>query len=129
MASPITCRVLIVGGGLAGLQAAEIASQFVEGVVLLETRQIGGAPSSRRAAATVAAYLGQELGGLDSPYFSRSPRNQATAPLAPEPARQAYRAYLDALLTAGEGLSEPLLVDLTADGIYNRLGWLEAYGL
>src|SRR6266540_3073289 len=33
------------------------------------------------------------------------------------------------VLIVGGGLAGPMLVDLTADGIYNRVGWLEAYGL
>ncbi|MFM9967146.1 MAG: NAD-binding protein, partial [Burkholderiales bacterium] len=35
------CRVLIIGGGLAGLQAAEVATQFLDEVVIVDRDMSG----------------------------------------------------------------------------------------
>jgi succinate dehydrogenase / fumarate reductase flavoprotein subunit len=123
------CRVLVVGGGLAGLQAAEVATQFVDEVVLVDE---GSEPSSARDASMVAVYLAiEESGGLASPYFNRvraALQPPVPADKLPQVA-QAYRDFSRAIIEHGGGRSDPTLVELTVDGIYNRIGWMEAYGL
>jgi succinate dehydrogenase/fumarate reductase flavoprotein subunit len=125
------CRVLVIGGGLAGLQAAEVATQFVDEVVLVDKRGSGSAPGSVRDASIVAAYLAGEAGGLTTPYFNRV--RAALQPAVPAEkmgaVSRAYADYAREIIDTGGGLSDPTLVELTVDGIYNRIGWMEAYGL
>lgn len=121
--------MLVIGGGLAGVQAAEVATQFVDDVVLVDK---GDRPGSVRDASVVAAYLAvEESGGLTSPYFNRArAAMQPPVPADKLPAvRQAYADFARTINERGGGKSDPTLVELTVDGIYNRIGWMEAYGL
>jgi succinate dehydrogenase / fumarate reductase flavoprotein subunit len=125
------CRVLVIGGGLAGLQAAEVATQFVDEVVLVDRGAAGSVPGSGRDAGIVAAYLSEESGGLTTPYFNRV--RAALQPAVPadkvKAVGHAYADFSRQLIDNGAGLADPTLVELTVDGIYNRIGWMEAYGL
>lgn len=123
------CRVLVVGGGLAGMQAAEVATQFIDEVICVST---GEPPGSLRDASIVAAYLAVgESGGIASPYFNRvRAALQPPVPADKLPAvTRAYAGFSRAIIDNGGGKSDPTLVELTVDGIYNRIGWMEAYGL
>ncbi|MSQ52683.1 MAG: FAD-binding protein [Betaproteobacteria bacterium] len=125
------CRVLIIGGGLAGLQAAEVATQFIDEVVIVDRGMSGVSGGSARDASVVAAYLSEESGGLASPYFNRV-RAAMQPPVPAEKRRAVNEAYADysrQLIDSGAGLCDPILVEITVDGIYNRIGWMESYGL
>jgi succinate dehydrogenase/fumarate reductase flavoprotein subunit len=43
--------------------------------------------------------------------------------------RRGFHSYVDEILAHGGRLGDPTLADFTAAGIYNRIGWLESYGL
>lgn len=124
----VSCNVLVVGGGLAGLQAAEVAIQVVDGVVLVDKNETGKSASSLRTAGAIAATLGKEVGGLTNPYFVR-----ALAHLLPSQDMSSYRGVYEKfpreIQDTGCDLSDPMLVNMTVDGVYNRMGWMEAYGL
>ncbi len=125
------CRVLVIGGGLAGLQAAEVATQFVDEVLLVDRGVDGSGAGSRRDAGIVAAFLSEESGGLTTPYFNRV-RAALQPPVPADRIKTVERAYADfsrQLIDNGAGLCDPTLVELTVDGVYNRIGWMEAYGL
>lgn len=134
-----SCGVLVIGGGLAGVQAAEVASQFVADVLLVESGGIGRAPATTRDAATLAAYLAQDAGGVSdwkSSRVSLSRGMQALSANDPDaleegrtPFQRGFYAYRQEIIDHGGNLSDPVLADFTAAGIYNRIGWLENYGL
>jgi succinate dehydrogenase/fumarate reductase flavoprotein subunit len=125
-----SCNVLVIGGGLAGLQAAEVATQFVDQVVVVDKGEAGKAPASLRDASTLAAYLGQGVAGLTSPLFNRA--HITFDKLGEEQfvsMRRRFFAYRDEILAHGDGLGDPTLAEFIVDGIYNRMAWLESYGL
>lgn len=129
-----SCNVLVIGGGLAGVQAAEGAAQFVSGVLLVERDAIGEASATLHDASMLAAYLAQDAGGV-SDWKSTRVSLSVQAPGTATPAADAtaiqrgYHAYLRDIASHGGDLVDPQLADFTAAGVYNRIGWLESYGL
>ena len=130
-----SCRVLVVGGGLAGLQAAEVVAQFVSGVLVVDRRPPGAAPAPPDAT-VLAAYLAQDAGGVSdwkSSRVSLGVRGAGDDPGAgaerEAAVRRGFHAYVEEILRHGADLGDARLADFTAAGIYNRIGWLESYGL
>jgi succinate dehydrogenase/fumarate reductase flavoprotein subunit len=124
--------VLVIGGGLAGIQAAEVAAQFVSDVLLVDAHTIGGAAATLRDASVLAAYLAQDAGGVSDWKSSRVSLGVGAIPGSPQDTtavQRGYREYLRDIADTGCDLSDPRLADFTAAGIYNRIGWLESYGL
>ncbi|GEM_PF-5156216 len=128
-----TCNVLVIGGGIAGLQAAETAAQFVRDVVLVDRGTIGESTSSQRSSLSLAAYLGDDrVGGFPMAYTfgSKGFFPQFTLPAEKqEVVKESFSRFKNDVMAVGGHLSDPVLVDLAIRGIYNRIGWLEAYGL
>jgi succinate dehydrogenase/fumarate reductase flavoprotein subunit len=124
--------VLVIGGGLAGIQAAEVAAQFVSDVLLVDAHTIGGAAATLRDASVLAAYLAQDAGGVSDWKSSRVSLGVGAIPGSPQDptaVQRGYREYLRDIADTGCDLSDPRLADFTAAGVYNRIGWLESYGL
>lgn len=130
MAERRSANVLVIGGGLAGLQAAEIAAQFVDDIVVVDGSGVSRSEASGRDACTLAAYLGQGVEGLTSPLFNRA---HLTFDRVGEEKLRSMRthffAYRDEILENGCGLGDPKLAEFVVDGIYNRIAWLESYHL
>jgi succinate dehydrogenase / fumarate reductase flavoprotein subunit len=127
-----SCHVLVIGGGLAGIQAAEVAAQFVSDVLLVDAHTIGGAAATLRDAPVMAAYLAQDAGGVSDWKSSRVSLGVGAIPGSPQDTtavQRGFREYLRDIADTGCGLGDPRLADFTAAGIYNRIGWLESYGL
>ena len=125
-----SCNVLVIGGGLAGIQAAEVAAQFVSDVVVVDGRTVGDV--ARSDAAVLAAYLAQDAGGVSdwkSSRVSLGVGSIAGSPRDTTAVQRGFREYLRDIAETGCDLSDPRLADFTAAGIYNRIGWLESYGL
>lgn len=129
-----SCNVLVIGSGLAGAQAAEGAAQFVSDVLLVDGRVGGAPPATLRDASVFAAYLAQDAGGVSDWKSTRVSMSVQGAGGAARPAdaaviQRGFHAYVDDILAHGGRLGDPTLADFTAAGIYNRIGWLESYGL
>jgi succinate dehydrogenase / fumarate reductase flavoprotein subunit len=129
-----SCNVLVIGGGLAGAQAAEGAAQFVSDVLLVDGRVTGSPPATLGDASILAAYLAQDAGGVADWKSTRVSLSVQTAGGSAEPAdaatiRHGFHSYVADIVAHGGGLADPALADFTAAGIYNRIGWLESYGL
>jgi succinate dehydrogenase/fumarate reductase flavoprotein subunit len=128
------CNVLVIGGGLAGAQAAEGAAQFVSDVLLVDDRLAGLPPATLEDAAMLAAYLAQDAGGVSDWKSTRVSLSVQGIGGPAETAdgaaiRRGFDAYVEDILAHGGRLGDPTIADFTAAGIYNRIGWLESYGL
>jgi succinate dehydrogenase / fumarate reductase, flavoprotein subunit len=129
-----SCNVLVIGAGLAGIQAAEGAAQFVSDVLLVDGRASGAPPATLGDASVFAAYLAQDAGGVGdwkSTRISVSVQGAggSGSALDAEAIRRGFHTYVGDILRHGSHLGDPGLADFTAAGIYNRIGWLESYGL
>jgi succinate dehydrogenase/fumarate reductase flavoprotein subunit len=128
MVSRRSCDALVIGGGLAGLQAAEVLSQFVSSVVVVDKAAVGRAPASLADAGTFAAYLAQDAGGVADWKMSGVSLSEGGMAERLTPFQKGFYAYRREIMDHGGGLCDPLMADFTAAGIYNRIGWLESYG-
>lgn len=82
----------------------------------------------------LAAYLAQDAGGVSDWKSTRvslsiqAPGTGASASDAPT-IQRGFHTYLHDIASHGGDLVDPQLADFTAAGVYNRIGWLESYGL
>ncbi len=104
----VSCKVLVVGGGLAAASAARSAVCFADGVVVASKGPFGRSGASpRRATAVSQQIVGAEFGG--------------------NPAVMADSYVID-ILEAGHYLNDQHLVDLITEICYDQVSWSEWFG-
>ncbi len=109
-ASPaeLTCKVLVIGGGLAAASAARSAASFGDSVVVASKGPFGRSGASPRRATGVA----QQIVGAE---------------FAGNPAVMADSFVID-ILEAGRYLNDQHLVDLITEICYDQVNWSEWFG-
>lgn len=107
---PLSCDVLVIGGGLAAAAAAISAAEAGASVVMVIKGAYAESGSSAKAAGIIAAAFGH--GGADQRPVSDSPHEHAADSLA-----------------VGHGLGDPRLVQVLAEDAPDAVSWLERMGV
>jgi succinate dehydrogenase/fumarate reductase flavoprotein subunit len=122
-------KVVVVGGGLAGLSAAIEATQAGSSVVILEKAEHMGGNSAKASSGTRAQRGLIVCTARDSATFVSGINGTHTVAQIERHILDSYNALRYDTIRSGAGYSDLTMVDTLAAGSEDAIPWLRGFGL